>query len=309
MSNEAPIRKSPPQEEPANQCVIEGASAKRGLTPTELVPVRELADEVQQADGIALKLNWELMTTRRPDEASDFCFYESGRLVGYLPLDGEGEELEITAMVAPAFRRRGIFRRLLDLARQEARRHGAKRLLLVNYRTSVSGAATVAALQLPYAFSEYAMAADARTMPALTQGTMRLVTVGAAEVAELAAMMTQTFGSQRRSAAMLAEELRRPGVRYFIAEQEGQRIGHIGVIDVEGSDSLYLRGVGILPAWRHRGHGRALLAATLLTMRAEGYAHFSLDVATENANALSIYESCGFYTTNIYDYHEVPLVD
>lgn len=291
-------------------------TAKRGLTALELAQVRELAKEVERADSIALKLNWELMIARRADDASDFCGYdEGGRLVGYLPLDGEGEELEVTAMVAPTYRRRGIFRRLVDAAKQEARQHGAKRLLLVNYRASVSGAAAVKALRLPYVFSEYAMAADAETIPSFTleaQGAIRLVTVDAsdaASLAQLSEMLTRTFGPGRRSPDVLAEELRRSGVRYFFAERDGQRIGQIGVIDVEGSDSLYLRAVGIVPEQRHRGNGRSLLSATLGAMWAEGYTRFSLDVATSNANALSLYESCGFRTTNIYDYHEVQLTE
>jgi len=284
-------------------------SEKGGLTERELSQVRELADTVRDVDGVDLKLDWDQMTaTPLRSEVSNFYHSESGRLIGYAQLDGGGSALEVTAAVFPAFRRRGVFRRLLDSVREETRRRGAGRLLLVNYRASQSGVAAVRALGLPYLNSEYRMEADSTTissLPAEMAGTIRLVRVGAAEVLELARLLAATSGSEWRSPEKLAEELERPGVRYFLAERGGERIGHIGVIDVE--DSIYIRAVGILPEQRRRGYGRRLLAATLQAMQAEGYTRFSLDVATENVRALSLYESCGFHTTNIYDYHDVLL--
>ena len=40
---------------------------------------------------------------------------------------------------------------------------------------------------------------------------------------------------------------------------------------------------------------------------AEGHTRFSLDVETQNAQALSLYLACGFHETNVYDYSDVPL--
>ncbi len=57
------------------------------------------------------------------------------------------------------------------------------------------------------------------------------------------------------------------------------------------------------------GHGRQLLAATLWAMRSEEHRRFSLDVATDNPQALSLYASCGFRQVEVYDYHYVPLAD
>ena len=105
----------------------------------------------------------------------------------------------------------------------------------------------------------------------------------------------------------VAAALQQPGVRYYLAEHDGVQIGQIGVIGPDDpAGGVYLRGFGVVPEQRRRGYGRQLLAATLQAMRSEGQTRFSLDVATDNAQALSLYESCGFRTTNIYDYHTVP---
>ena len=44
-------------------------------------------------------------------------------------------------------------------------------------------------------------------------------------------------------------------------------------------------------------------------MLAEGHTRFELDVETENNQALSLYQSCGFHETDVYDYYVVPLTD
>lgn len=293
-----------------NGGTLDGLVARRGLAAGDVTQVQTLADAVLRADGVGLKLNLPRQVQSDPkaepvaDEASDFCYYEDGRLVGYAPLDGDGDELEATAAVLPSHRRRGVFRLLLDAAQKEAQRRGAARLLLVSYRDSPSGTAAVGALGLRYVSSEYRMEAEAAGLPPLDPGRVQLILVDETNVIDLARLMELTFGA-RWSTDGLTERLQEAGARYFIAEIDGMGIGQIGVVDADGS--LYVRGVGILPERRRRGYGRQLLAATLQAMLAEGHTRFELDVATDNPHALSLYEACGFHATDMYDYHEVPL--
>lgn len=243
----------------------------------------------------------------RPHQVSDFCYYDGGRLVGYAPLDGDRDELEVTAAVLPPHQRQGIFRLLLGAARREAQRRGATRLLLVNYPASQSGTAAVQALGLRYVFSEYRMEAEATALPPLDAGKVRLIQANEANVTELARLRALRFGDESRSSASLLGEMNAPGSRYFLAERDGERIGQIGVVDV--GDSIYIRGFGIVPERRRRGYGRHLLAATLQLMLSEGHRRFALDVATDNPQALSLYAACGFREKEAYAYHDVPLTE
>ena len=281
--------------------------AECGLSAHDLAQVRGLADEVRRADGVNLKLNWDLMARHVPNQASDFCCYENGQLVGYAPLDGEGRELEVTAAVVSSFRRRGIFRLLLRAPKQEAQRRGAERLLLVNYRASQSGRTAALALNLPYVFSEYHMEAEAAGLPPLQSGQVQLVKVGEANLAALAQMMALNFSGERHSPQVLAEELQEADTRYFLAELDGVQIGQIGVVDEQ--NSIYVRAVGVIPNYRRRGYGRQLVAAILQTMLLEGHTRFALDVATDNVQALSLYKACGFCEADVYDYYDVPLTE
>ncbi len=288
-----------------NQSEPKGLLAKEGLDADGVTQVRALSDEVRRTDSVGLKLNWETRDPRIPNQVSDFCYYVGGRLVGYAPLDGDGDELEVTAAVLPPYRQQGVFRMLIDVARREAQRREARRLLLVSYPASQSGEAAVRSLGLRYVFSEYRMEAEAASLPLLDAGKVRLIHADASNVTVLARLRALSFGDDMRLPEALLGELDAPGARYFLAECGGEYVGQIGVVGV--GDGVYIRGFGIVPEHRRRGYGRQLLAATVQLMLADGHRHFALDVATDNAQALNLYEACGFRVMEAYDYHDVPL--
>ncbi len=277
-------------------------TVRRDLSALDKAEVRALAETVRQADGAELKLDWDLMGA---GQSGDFCCFIGDRLAGYAQIDGNSKEQEVTAATLPKFRRQGVFRALLSAVQEEVQARGAKSLLLVNYRASQSGTAAARALGLLYASSEYRMEAEASTLPPLPMSRVQLVQVDAGTLPALAHLTAQSFGGGGTSFEALAQRLQQEGVRYFLAEADGVQVGQIGVADT--GDSIYIRGVGILPEHRRRGYGRQLLAATVGRMLTEGQTSFTLDVATDNPQALSLYQSCGFRETMVYDYYNVPL--
>src|SRR5947209_2360520 len=58
---------------------------------------------------------------------------------------------------------------------------------------------------------------------------------------------------------------------------------HVGVL-----------GIGILPAFRERGLGAALIQAALQAAKRRGYVRIELTVRAENARAIALYEKFGF---------------
>ncbi len=80
----------------------------------ELEQVGELANLCNLYDGIQLKLNWSMLKERSGKEYSDFLFYEEDQLVGFLGIyQFQSTEAEISGMVHPKHRRKGIFTRLV----------------------------------------------------------------------------------------------------------------------------------------------------------------------------------------------------
>ncbi len=282
----------------------EGLISLHDLVEDDFAQIERLAEISREYDGVAVKLNWDLIRHRDPGQVSDFGYYHDDQLVGYMSLDGFGESYEITAIVQPEFRRQGIFRRLLDEAREEAKRRDAKELLLVNYKRSESGTAMAQSLGIPYQFSEYRMVADLDTISSETP--LELVEVTENDLTELARLLSIAFDEGGWSTVdKLREQFQRKDGRYWFARLGGESIGQIGAI--ADGDGIYIRAVGIVPEYRGKGYGRQLLAALMHMMTCEGQHHFELDVEVRNSNALSLYESCGFREANVYDYYVVTV--
>jgi predicted GNAT family acetyltransferase len=278
--------------------------ARNGLAENDFALINHLAQICREYDQCELKINWDWLYNRDSSQFSDFFYFYGDEPIAYLELDGFGYKFEITGLVQPDYRRRGYFRELIAVARQEALRRGAKEILLVNYRNSVSGRAFVKAMGYPYRFSEYRMEASAATMPPLPPSELELVTVQLKDLPEFARLLSLAFPEEDwNTTETLQSRWEEPQTSHYFARLNGKNIGQIATSD-EGN-GIYIGAVGIIPELRGKGYGRQLLAKTLSKLLAENHSAFRLDVETDNENALTLYQSCGFATTNIYDYYQI----
>jgi ribosomal protein S18 acetylase RimI-like enzyme len=120
-------------------------------------------------------------------------------------------------------------------------------------------------------------------------------------------LMQEAFDLEDEAEARrIAEsDLTRAGSRAYLAEIDGIPAGRISAL--VSDQEVYLRAFSVLEHYRGRGIGRALLLGTIARLRAEGNQRFSLDVVTDNHNALGLYTSCGFREASVYDYYPWPL--
>ncbi|TMD22715.1 MAG: GNAT family N-acetyltransferase [Chloroflexi bacterium] len=138
--------------------VREGLVRQRTWSEDELSEARRLLEVCNAYEGLSLKLDVWMLRSRKGNEVNDFLYYEDGKLVGLLALDEYGaRDKEFTGMVLPEYRRRGIFSKLLAVAKEEARARGIERLILICERFSRSGQAFVEACGAVYDFSEHKM--------------------------------------------------------------------------------------------------------------------------------------------------------
>ena len=282
----------------------EGLVAKARLDADDIVQLHDLQNLCEIADGFSVKLNWDAIADRDPRLSNDFCFYENDRLIGYAALDDYEPARETTAVVHPDFRRRGLFRQLLNAVVAEAQRRDCGPLLLVAYRTSSVTPPNPTCAGARYKVSEYRMEATLTTAPRAYKTALSLMEVTPATAGDLSRGLAIAFGAENsRPPERLLREMKDPNIRYFLPMLDDAAIGQIGV--VRSDDDAYIRAVGIYPEFRRRGYARQMLAEVMGRMYQDGCHRFSLDVETENAGALSIYTSCGFSETTIYDYYTI----
>ncbi len=284
-----------------------------GLDSAELAAVRQLETECCGIRQLNMKLNWDMLENRSADEINDLLYYEGERLVGFMGLysmSKEAKEIEITGMVHPEFRRKGIFRQLFNAALMECRDRKAKKVLLITERTSDEGVAFARAIQSEYSSSEYRMKFSEVNAPDFPGIGIILRKAEYSDYPELARMDEAAFGQVSVNIAESKAEDDRAAFKKayssaYIAKLDVLTIGKIGTL-MDGGDG-YIFGFVVKPEYRGRGFGREILSLMLKKLTAEKIDTVLLEVAVSNEKALSLYETCGFKRITVYDYYKIDL--
>ena len=82
----------------------------------------------------------------------------------------------------------------------------------------------------------------------------------------------------------------------LVALAHGTVIGWCDVLrgTRDGHRHIGTLGMGLLPEWRGKGIGRALITEAIARARTAGMSRIALDVHATNARAMALYESVGF---------------
>ena len=216
-------------------------------------------------------------------------------------------------MVRPDHRRQGIFRQLYLAAKEEAANRGASQLLLICERKSPASVPFAKSVGGEYRFSEFKMEwqKDHFHPGGESQSHVVLRMAGPEDAREIARQNHIFFGipippenSLEPSRQSTESE---PGRAAILAYVDGRLIGkvHIHVQNGEG----WIAGLGVLPEFRRRGYGRENFRLALERLISRNPDKIALEVATENDNALSLYQSCGFQVITGYDYYALEPLD
>ncbi|WP_276356057.1 GNAT family N-acetyltransferase [Cohnella caldifontis] len=282
------------------------------LTEEQLKQVKALARLCDETDGITLKLNLDMLEERDPEETNDWLCVADGRIVGFLGMYVfTKKEAEISGMVHPDYRKRGVFAELLKAAAEESRRRGIPELLLIVQRGSESGQAFAKGVGSDYRFSEYGMelAEEHRGEKPTSKASASRVALRRALQADLelaARMDAEGFGESIEEARAFVETtMKSEGRQLWIAELEGVPIGKLTILESGGG---FIYGFTVLPAFRGQGHGRAILAQAIGRILALGLpGRPALEVAAGNDRALGLYKSLGFEERSVNDYYALPV--
>lgn len=280
---------------------------RQGLNSDEISAIRQLATICNQHEGLDLKLNFDLLQTRPQDQINDFLYYEDNQLIGFLALFSfNSHEGEVSGMVHPAYRRRGIFSELLAAVEQEAHHRSLPSLLLIVEQASPSGQAFAHHLPITYDHSEHKMVLEEPRLPAIADERLIFRPARADDTATLAHITAQAFNIPEQEIDWYNQNtLARSDRRFYVGELDGVVIGKIDVSVNELRALIF--GFGVLASHRGRGYGRQVLARTIQEIIALGQRTIWLEVETKNNNALSLYQSCGFQQTSSYDYDRLAV--
>ncbi|MHC0038316.1 GNAT family N-acetyltransferase [Pseudoneobacillus sp. C159] len=268
------------------------------LTSKQLVHIKELQKICEAGEPFELKLNWDMLETRPENEIHDFFHYENDKLVGFLGLYGFGNKVELCGMVHPDYRRRGIFTQLFHEAEKLIAERQYKKVLLNAPTTSETAKGFLQTIPCEYAFSEHQMKWEAKPLSKQEDVHLRLATP---EDLELEVQLeVQCFGFEETDAREYNDQIRLVDDHYII-DWDGKSVGKMRLSHLNGEAWIF--GFAVLPGYQGKGIGRKALTNVVLEQHQNGYPIF-LEVEAKNANALRLYESCGFKAYHSQDYYE-----
>ncbi len=286
-----------------------GLHQRMRLTSAELADNTALANTCNAYERIELKLNMDMLEQRAGEFVEDFLYYAEGELVGFLGMYGfHSSEVELSGMVHPDHRRRGIFRTLLRAAQAECKARAIPKQIVITPAGSPSGKACMTALQASYSFSEYTMHLQ-RPPQRLDASAIQLRQATVDDIAHLAQLDALGFHMSWEDAESYTRNtLLQPGKRSYLAvlqQQPDRPIGKITVLLHRGSAFIY--GFVVHPDHQKRGYGRQILTETIRLLLDDQCGQISLEVACENAHALGLYHSCGFEEASANDYYVITI--
>jgi ribosomal protein S18 acetylase RimI-like enzyme len=269
-----------------------------GLTSRALEAIAELERQVVEADGGRLKLEWDSLRGRSGDRVEDLLWWERDRLLGFLGIYAFGESPELTGMVAPHARRRGIGSALLDAALPLCRERSDRQPLLVVPRQSIGGKrmALRRGGTLDHSEHHLVLSGEPTSGPHKPEVSLRPAT--ATDVPLVVSLLEQGFGWSG------PDDLDDRLERTALIERRGAVVGTLFLEHDEDEGSIF--GFVVEPSLQGRGIGRAALRQACERLRGAGARRISLDVDVANDRALGLYTSIGFTPVTTEDYFALP---
>jgi GNAT superfamily N-acetyltransferase len=278
---------------------------KTEVTATDRANIAQLIEDYGRYEGVGFPVPLEEMLAPSGNRPAQLLHYQGDTLTGFVYLQ-HGPEIEIYGMVHPEHRRKGVGTALLEASKAVRRQEGVGNLLLVCDSALPSGKAFAEAVGGEYRFSEHRMELDPGSIqrPQVQQQQVQFRRAEVGEVPILTYLVSHAFDDpEEETASWIATDMLADNQRFYIGLLEGQPIGALRTVSF--GEQIDIATFGVLPPYRGRGYGRQMLLAIVDLLLAEHWPSIALDVETKNANALGLYESCGFRTIRTYDYYRV----
>jgi Acetyltransferase (GNAT) family. len=265
---------------------------------TFLQEIKQLQQICENKDQIRLKLNEELLQTRNRDDRYQLLRYEDGVLIAFLGIYPFGNKVELTGMVHPDHRRKGLFTRLFNEAILRVRQEGKENILLNTPKNSLSGQAFLKSVPCKLETTEYQMKWE--RMDLLRSEDVKVRPSRGEDFPLEVELDRRCFGFSKQEAIQYNQEIRKdPASQCLIIEFEGKPVGKIRTEEQENGTWIY--GFAILPEYQNRGIGRKALHL-VTRMESERGKDVYLEVEAKNERAIALYKSSGYRVIQAQDY-------
>ncbi len=282
----------------------------RKLDINKLRKIRQLEETCAAADNRLKPI--EIVKNYRNLYAGADCFflcYQSDRLVGFLQLFFPDEEAELTVLVDPAFRQKGIFKNLLAMAAAELELFYVS--VLRCYPPFAGDeqnrrAGTIQALQKTgwtLESTELVMRFDMyNKLSSVKEDTSLVLTLSQRKhIQAISELEAELFGKGEEGKMLFQEELQKEAAVCYVLLLDSKVIGACCIHEGDRQDFLF----GVVLDEKRRGKGLgSYMLSELLKIRKTCKKPICLQVSEQNTSAVALYKKFGF---NVVQQQEVYL--
>lgn len=294
--------------------IQQGMVQKQLLTPADIAAVSQLAEVCNAYEQLDMRAEWLDIRPEYFGNMHDYLYYEDGKLVGYLFMKRHGaQQKEVTGMVHPDCRRRGIFSAMLAAAREDCKRQGVPRLVLICEDGSVSGRAFIRSVGAKHDFSEHKMLLRSFHDSNFFDDHLAVQIANMSDLDALALIIAEGWKRPENEVReSVAFNLQEPNCTVYIARFGGNRlscgepIGCLRIYDFDHEIGIY--GFVVRPDYRGYGYGRQMLEEVIRGIQSRRRKPIMLEVDTDNTVALNLYRSCGFEVARTYGYYVIDVI-
>ena len=272
--------------------------ARHRLVDDDVAAVTALAAAAHEADGVDPLSEQSMLRLRAGAPTRHLIASDDGRLVGYAQLDSDSGAAEL--VVHPGHRRLGVGRQLLARLLAEA---GESQLRIWAHGDLSAAKALATSAELERVRSLWQMGrllTDDLPQPTIPDGVVVDTFVPGVDDERWVALNARAFAGHPEQGAWtlsdLHERMAEPWfdpAGFFVARRSTSMVGfHWTKVHDEATGEIYV--VGIDPAERGHGLGKALTVVGLRHLMEIGLARVILYVDESNHSAVRLYQGLGF---------------
>lgn len=272
------------------------------LSKNELKEIRNLAIISHNVDKFKTKFYWNILEDRKLPEYDDYLLYVEGNLAGYVGVFAfKEEEVELTAIIHPKYRKQGYFKSLLSEIFSDLIRRGFQKCLLICNREAEVANKIVKRLNTSFSHAEYEMVSKRK--PAFENlPELELREYVKDDIIDLAQMDAICFNSSLdKMIFRFINSMGEKNRKVYVALHNGEKIGKVH-LRFDEKNHAYIHDLCILPPHRRKRLATAMVMKIMEILEQNRIKSIYLDVEGKNESAIKLYEQCGYEITAIHDF-------
>lgn len=233
-----------------------------------------------------------------PNMPAFFLYYQEEELLGLLTVYADDEDVELSILVHPNHRRKGIARALFKSFKEETASYPIRSVTFQTERVFLDGHPDLASHWglIENEETETWLGRDRTPYVLESRSDVKVLLAEPSYLEEITQLHHQAFSEAEETLEVphryIVEALKDSDSLLYILLKEGQVIG-VCTVDLSGN-SNYLYGLAVAEAYRGQGYGSYLAKSVVNQLIEQNDKSFQIAVEDDNIGAKRLYEKIGF---------------